>query len=700
MKKVINLLAANKELVLVVMVLFVLLMMIVPLSTIVMDFIIAFNISITVLIMMVVIYMRSPLGLTSFPSILLVLALVRIGITVSTSRLILLDGDAGDIVSTFGEFVVGGNLIVGVIIFSTITIVNFIVITKGSERVAEVAARFSLDAMPGKQMSIDSDLRAGNITMEEATAKRKDLALESKLYGAMDGAMKFVKGDSIASIVDILINLVGGIIIGVVQKDMDFSSSLKMYSILTVGDGLVQQIPALMISLTAGMMITRVSDGEDESMGHNILGQVFRDYKAIFAAGGLVMIMAFIPGMPSAVFATLFGFLVFFGVILRRKKFGKGGDSGKNTIAESAVLEDGKTSDSMVETPQDVSKNMQLLPLIVYLAPSYKNSDSLAKIKEIIVKVQQHIITDLGVLMPQIVIRYNNSLSDGEYQLLVFEIPVATGRLNWNSLLLLDQKEQHLSVLDMKDSFVNKTSFGEKDLGIWINNSNLEACTKYNLRNLTCEQFLLLHLKYQLTKHVSDFLGIQEVKVILDKMQDYQDLIKELLRMLPLNKITELFQRLVAENISIRNFKVILDTMLEWSQHEKDTILLTEYVRKALGKYIAYKFTDGKYIFACVLLSPEIEDMVRDSIRYANNGSYLALDPTVSAHMVENIKQIVNNSEGITNLIVLTHLDIRRYVRSVIEKELPYLPVMSYQELEGHADFNSVGVVGIDEESY
>jgi type III secretion protein V len=252
----------------------------------------------------------------------------------------------------------------------------------------------------------------------------------------------------------------------------------------------------------------------------------------------------------------------------------------------------------------------------------------------------------------------------------------------------------------MKDSFVNKTSFGEKDLGIWINNSNLEACTKYNLRNLTCEQFLLLHLKYQLTKHVSDFLGIQEVKVILDKMQDYQDLIKELLRMLPLNKITELFQRLVAENISIRNFKVILDTMLEWSQHEKDTILLTEYVRKALGKYIAYKFTDGKYIFACVLLSPEIEDMVRDSIRYANNGSYLALDPTVSAHMVENIKQIVNNSEGITNLIVLTHLDIRRYVRSVIEKELPYLPVMSYQELEGHADFNSVGVVSLDEESY
>jgi type III secretion protein V len=265
--KILNFFAKNGEFSVVILILFVLSMMVIPLPHELLDFIIAFNIGLTVVVLMVVIYMTSPLHLTSFPTILLMLAMLRIGITVSTSRLILLDGYAGKIITTFGEFVVGGNLIVGVIIFVIITIINFIVITKGSERVAEVAARFSLDAMPGKQMSIDSDLRAGNIDMTQANIKRKELGLESKLYGAMDGAMKFVKGDAIASIIDILINLVGGLIIGMVQRGMPFGDAIKTYSILTIGDGLVQQIPALIVSLTAGMMITRVSDEEDKGKG-------------------------------------------------------------------------------------------------------------------------------------------------------------------------------------------------------------------------------------------------------------------------------------------------------------------------------------------------------------------------------------------------------------------------------------------------
>lgn len=684
---------SNKEIILVGLVILVLLMMVVPLSPFMMDFIIAINISITVLVLMVVIYMRTLLALTSFPSILLFLALIRIGITVSTSRLILLTGNAGEIVTTFGEFVVGGNLIVGIIIFIIITIINFIVITKGSERVAEVAARFSLDAMPGSQMSIDSDLKAGNITMEEATIKRKNLGLESKLYGAMDGAMKFVKGDAIASIIDILINLVGGLLIGILQNDMDFSHALSTYSILTVGDGLVQQIPALIISLTAGMMITRVGDdSENENLGQNVLRQIFQNYKAMFAASGLILIMSTIPGMPSSVFLMIFTLLSIFAFSLYRKSL----------KVSSGVRNDAVIEDSGDESVSDNSKsnvdgiNMHIIPLILYLAPSFKASNDMKKLKDILADIQQSIANELGVLIPPIIIRYNEKLKHNDFQLAVFEIPVSSGIIYWDSILLLDTQPHHLQLLDMRESTVNLIEFGGKELGVWINDSNLKICSENNLRYLSCNNFLLLHLKLQIQKHVSDFLGMQEVKNILDKMTAYQDLIKELVRMLPLNKITEIFQRLVAENVSIRNFKVILDALLEWSQREKETYIITEYVRQSLGRYIAYKFSNGKYIFASIIFSIDIENTIRDSIRYANEGSYLAIDPEITENICEQINQILQTNPDAINMIILVHMDIRRYVRSFTEKRFSFLPVLSYQELEGHAEFNGIGVININ----
>lgn len=693
MKNILEKFNSNKEIILVALVIVVLLMMVIPLTPFMMDLIIAVNISITVLVLMVVIYMRSLLALTSFPSILLFLALIRIGITVSTSRLILLTGNAGDIVTTFGEFVVGGNLIVGIIIFIIITIINFIVITKGSERVAEVAARFSLDAMPGSQMSIDSDLKAGNITMEEATIKRKNLGLESKLYGAMDGAMKFVKGDAIASIVDILINLVGGLLIGILQKDMDFSHALSTYSILTVGDGLVQQIPALVISLTAGMMITRVGDdSENENLGQNVLRQIFQNYKAMFAASGLILVMAAIPGMPSSVFLMIFTSLMLFAFSLYRKSLRTGIVTQNDVVIEDAG--DATKMDNSRPTVDGV--NMHIIPLILYLAPSFKASADMKKLKDILGDIQQAIANDLGVLVPPITVRYNEKLKHNDFQLAVFEIPVSDGVIYWNSILLLDTQPHHLQLLNMSQSIDNQIEFGGKELGVWINDSNLKACTENNLRYLSCNNFLLLHLKFQIQKHVSDFLGMQEVKNILDKMTAYQDLIKELVRMLPLNKITEIFQRLVAENVSIRNFKVILDSLLEWSQREKETYIITEYVRQSLGRYIAYKFSNGKYVFASIILSLDVENVIRDSIRYANEGSYLAIDPEITNNICEQIDRLLAANPDVINAIILVHMDIRRYVRSFTEKRFSFLPVLSYQELEGHAEFNSIGVINLN----
>ncbi|MBP9743031.1 MAG: type III secretion system export apparatus subunit SctV [Burkholderiales bacterium] len=689
MKKALDFFSNNREIVLVLMILLVITMMIIPLPTMLMDIIITFNISISILILMVVVYLRSPLGLTSFPTILLVLALVRIGITVSTSRLILLNADAGEVVLTFGEFVAGGNLVVGMIVFIIITIINFIVITKGSERVAEVAARFSLDAMPGKQMSIDSDLRAGNITPEVANEKRNMLNLESKLHGSMDGAMKFVKGDAIASIIDILINLVGGLVIGIVQRGLDFSAAITTYSILTIGDGLVQQIPALLISLTAGMMITQVNeDGDNKNMGQNILKQIFSEYKAIIAACALIFIMGFVPGMPTSVFLVIFTVFAGIGTIMwRRRKI-----IPEAAAETKAVKEEGADDEN---AQKDDQANMKLLPLMLYLAPNLKNSAHLDRIKAILTNIQQEIMFEIGVVIPQIIIRYNDQLQNDEYQLLVSEIPVTSSKFQWNSILLLDTQEQNLAVLDMDNAVNNNLQFGATNFGVWINGSNKALCNEYNIRHLDYEQFLLLHFKTHVKKHLADFLGIQETKNILDKMTEFQELIKELLRIIPLNKITEIFQRLVAENISIRNFKVILDAMLEWSQKEKEPLIITEYVRKALGRYIAFKFSGGSYLFPTILLSLETEDIIRDSIRYANNGSYIALDPRISAEINDKVGEIIQDVGDVPNLVIVTQLDIRRYVKAVIEKNYPSLPVLSFQELEGLAEFNNLGIIEV-----
>lgn len=693
LSKLLKSLEKNKEISIIIIVIFVLFMMIVPLTPTIMDLIIGFNISVSVLILMVVLYMQSAIGMTSFPSILLMLALIRIGITVSTSRLILLDANAGQIVETFGNFVVGGNIVIGIIVFSIITIINFIVITKGSERVAEVAARFSLDAMPGKQMSIDSDLKAGNITMEQATLKRKNLGLESKLYGAMDGAMKFVKGDAIASIIDILINLVGGLIVGIVQKNMSFSDAIAIYSILTIGDGLVQQIPALLVSLTAGIMITKVADDDsEENVGQNILRQVFSNHKAIYSACVLLGLFALIPGMPTVVFLLLMGVFGTIATVMMRR----GPHSSDDKKSNSAVLEDLTEVDknNIEYKPGEQQIDLHMTPLALYFSNKFKGSSNLKQLKDIVFKIRQGIANDLGILLPPIVIRYDASYAEYHYQFEVFEIPESTGEIYWNDILILDEAD--LELLDVDKQIVNTYQFGANNLGVWISDQYQAICTDNSIAFHTCKDFLTLHIKYHIDKHISKFLGIQETKNMLDKLHDYQELIKELLRMLPLNKITETFQRLIAENISLRNFKVILDTMLEWGQREKDVVIITEHVRKSLGRYIAYKFSNGTYIFSCIMLSMDVEDIVRDSIRYNDSGSYLALDPRITDEITNQVKDILTSSTGIKNISVVCQFDIRRYVRSILENHFSHIPVLSFQELEGFAEFNNIGVIKID----
>lgn len=675
----------NQEVFLVFIVVLVVMLMILPVPPWMMDIVIGFNLSLSIFIVMTVIFIRSSIGITSFPSILLFLALMRIGITLSSSRAILGRGDTGEIVHTFGTFVLGGQILVGVISFSTLTLINFIVITKGSERVAEVAARFSLDAMPGKQMSIDSDMRGGSITKEQADEKRDNLYLESQLFGAMDGAMKFVKGDAIASIVDIFINIIGGMVIGTMQHGLTMGAAAHKYMILTVGDGLVQQIPAVLISVSSGIMITRV-DGQNKNskLGQNIIKQVFGDYRVLFAGALILVLICFVPGMPFSVFFTLGGLAISGGLL--RKKFLK--------LTKNAEKNPERVIEEKETTKNVASVNYQPDPLVLYLSTNLKSSQYYNIFKNILVALQNEMVTDLGVMIPHIIIRYNDQFKQNQFQLFVYEIPVDKVSFVYsNHVLVLSNDEEMLSILNMKNSIPNTLAFTDDSmLGVWVTTNNITSCKEFNIPYLLFDNVLTLYLKKQLKGYISNFLGMQEVKEIFDKMGVYQELIRELLKMLPLNKITEIFQRLVMEDVSIRNFKLILDSMLETAQKEKDVVIITEYVRRSLGRYISYKFSDSSYVFSAIITNRSIEDVLRNAIRFSENGSYLELDESIKENMILQIKKIVQGNKNAKNVIILTNFDVRPYIVSIV-KGFVNLPVLSIQEIEEYAKFSCLGVL-------
>lgn len=687
--RIVMLRSGLQEFSLVALIVAVLGMIIIPVPQAMMDVLIAVNICLTVIVMMVVLYMHSPLEMSSFPSILLVLALFRIGITISSSRLILLDADAGEIITAFGNFVVGGNLVVGIIIFAIITLINFIVITKGSERVAEVTARFSLDAMPGKQMSIDSDLRAGNINMEEARRRRSVLALESKLFGSMDGAMKFVKGDAIASIMDILINIVGGLVIGILQHSLTFGDALKTYSILTVGDGLVQQIPSLLISITAGIMITRVSDDENQDdLGVSIIRQLFSKPKVLYSSAILFLLLSMVPGMPTVVFLILFVALIIFAFVLNR-------NDGKNKLAnESGLTAENKL---FLDSSNTEISTWKVHQLMLQIAPNLKNTPYVESMRIGYIAARHRASTILGLELPKIMLEYSEKLSTNTYKVNIFELPRHEITIYPNNILVLGITEPELMERCKPQTIIiNSYRFSDGELGIWASSEIKEVCDELKINYISVEQFIKLQVEYSITSSASEFIGMLEVKQMLDRMVDYQELIKELFRMLSLNKVTEIIQRLIEEKISIRNFKLILDTLLEWGQKEREVVILVEYTRVALGRYITNKFAYSQNHIYCFLLDEEIEEIIREGIRVNEVGCYLSIDPAMQMRIVGLIISAYEEHNDFSkHPVVVTQLDVRSYIKSILKIEAPNIMVLSYQELEKYAILDSIGVIAL-----
>ncbi len=657
-------------------------MIIIPVSPAIIDNLIAVNFTVSISLLMVALYIPKAVHLSMFPSLLLITTLFRLGIEISATKQILLHRNAGDIIYAFGHFVVGGNFVVGGIVFLIITIVQFIVVTKGAERVAEVAARFTLDAMPGKQMSIDADMRSGVIDANQARDLRLALTKESQLYGAMDGAMKFVKGDVIAGIVIAVINIVGGLIIGVAMHGMTALKAAQIYTLLSIGGGLVSQLPSLLISMTAGIVTTRVSsEKKDSHLGKEISVQLLGQPKAIIISAAVLFAMAFIHGFPKLTFIIISFILGTLGVgtwYNQKKSATKGvasvGKASVETDVEGHTVIRGGADEYALTLPVILEVGKDLSSAIK------KERQGNTFVEEMIPKMRHALYQDLGVRFPGVHVRSDSPTLDAdEYSVLLSEVPIIRGKVLANSLLT-NESPDNLRRYNIPFT-TTKSSLGQPSL--WVDNKYLEIMQKAGIKFWKPLDVMILHLSYFYRQYASEFIGIQEVRGILEFIEkSYPDLVKEVTRLVPLQKLTEIFKRLVQEQVSIKDLRTILEALSEHAQSEKDTVHLTEYVRSSLKRYISYKYSQGQSILSVYLLDPEIEDMVRGAIKQTSAGSYLALDPDSIQLILHSMRTIiVPTPVGGQPPVLLTAIDVRRFVRKLIEGEFPDMAVVSYQEI-------------------
>ncbi len=672
--------ARSSDLMLAAIVIAIILMLIFPVPPHVIDILISINLAVSISLLFVALYIQKAVQLSIFPSLLLITTLYRLGVNISSTRQILLHHNAGRIIHAFGTFVVGGNYVVGGVVFLIITIVQFIVVTKGAERVAEVAARFTLDAMPGKQMSIDADLRSGIIDQQTARELRLGLNKESQLYGAMDGAMKFVKGDAIAGIVIAIINVIGGLIIGVTQHHMTAGQAAKIYTLLSIGDGLVSQIPSLMIAITAGIVTTRVSsDKRDSNLGKEISEQLLKQPKALAIAGAILFLMAFIPGFPAWPFLSLAVLIGATGYVFLRNAQrvaakAAAGISTTSTEVPGHGMTAGGPEEFALTLPVVLEMGSALSQLIK------KDRQGLTFIDQMIPKMRHALYQDLGVRFPGVHVRTEApTLEASEYAIHLNEVPLVRGKILPRHILTNERPE---TLNRYNIPFASSTG----TLGIptvWVEEKYQSLLQKAGIRFWTALEVVILHLSKFYRQYAGEFIGIQEVRAILEFIEkSFPDLSKEVSRLVPLQKMTDIFKRLVQEQISIKDSRTILEALSEWAQTEKDTILLTEYVRSSLKRYISYKYSLGQSILSVYLLDPDIEDMIRGAIKQTSAGSYLALDPDSVQLILYSLRTTIQPTPpGGQPPVLLTTMDVRRFARKLIEGEFSDLPVVSYQEI-------------------
>jgi flagellar biosynthesis protein FlhA len=682
----IPLISKNSDVFMAVAVVGILVFMVIPLPTMMLDLLLAFNITCSLVILLAGMYILRPLELSSFPSILLLATLFRLSLNVASTRIILLNGHegtmaAGKVIMAFGGFVVGGNYVVGIIVFLILVIINFMVITKGAGRIAEVAARFTLDAMPGKQMSIDADLNAGIINEDEAKHRREEISREAEYYGAMDGANKFVRGDAIAGIVITLINILGGLAIGVLQNGMSFSNAAENYTLLTVGDGLVTQIPALVISTAAGIIVSRA--GSETSLGKEITSQVLVQPRAIGIASAVIFGFALVPGLPTIPFIILS--LSAAGLALTVYQASKMSE-------QEAELAEEPEPETLPSTRLENLLPLDILALevgygLIPLVDTEQNGELLDRIKTI----RRQFAQELGIVVAPIHIQDNIRLKPGEYSILLKGNEVARGELMANNYLAMDPGtvEKKVDGIETKEP-----TYGLPAL--WIKEDVKERAMANGYTVVNAATVMTTHLSDVIRRHAHELLGRQEAQELLDNIKDtHPKVVEELVpNLLPLGAVVKVLQNLLREQIPVRDLLAILETLADWASMTKDTDILTEYVRQALARTITRMNLLETGDMAVVNLGQSLENTLIESMQKAEHGQYLILSPTKIEKIVHLLAAQVEKFYPLNaRPIVLCSAHVRPYFKRLMDRYIADLTVLSYDELLPNIKLRSVGTV-------
>lgn len=676
----------NMDVIVAIGVITIVMMIILPLKSGILDVLIALNITASVIIMLMTMFTTDVLQFSAFPTLLLITTLFRLALNISSTRLILGDGDAGKIIEAFGGFVVRGNYVVGVIIFLIIIIIQFMVITNGASRVAEVSARFTLDAMPGKQMSIDADLNSGLIDEEGARKKRKALQQEADFYGSMDGASKFVKGDAVAGLIITAINIIAGIIIGVVMGGKEIGEAAQLYTRLTVGDGLVSQIPALLISTASGILVTR--SGSDENFGTVISKQLTTFPKVLAVAAGVLFFLFLIPGLPGPPFFILSVATAVGAYMLYKDE--------KEKIVQELEMEQQEITEIESKEPENVMNLINVEPMeieigygLIPLADEGAGGDLLQRITS----VRRQCAIEMGIVVQPIRIRDNLQLNTNEYVLKIRGTVIAKGELMPNMLLCMDPTNGEYDIEGIRTV---EPSFGLP--AVWINNDQREDAEIKGLTVVDPTTVLITHLTETIKIHCYELIGRQEVKMIIDSMKEkYSAVVEELIPdLMTIGEVQKILQNLLKERVPIRDMVTILESLADNSRNTKDLELLTEYVRFSLNRSICNPLVDENNAITVITLSPDIEDLINNNIQKSVQGSFPAIDPDTTSKILTSVKSLIENVFFYENQpVILVSPSIRPAFRKLTEMVFPNLTVLSINEIPNDVEIKTEGVVTI-----
>ena len=671
----------------------VVILMIIPIPAFLLDILLALNIALSLVILFVSLHLGRPLEFTSYPSLILMTTLYRLSMNISTTRLILLHGNegmdaAGHVIQAFGGFVLGGNFVIGVVVFVIIVLVNFMVITKGSGRIAEVAARFTLDAMPGKQMAIDSDLNSGLISEDDARRQRRELAQEAEFYGAMDGASKFVRGDAIVGILITLINILGGLFIGVGMQSMDWLQAAKTYTLLTVGDGLVAQIPALIVSVSAGLIVARAASGSD--LGTEVTTQLTRYARPLYLSSGLCAFFAIMPGLPFLPFIILSAGTAALAVAAGRAKPEIEEGKAKKTDATplpapgSAEEVKGLLAVDLLE----LEVGYELVPLV----DAHSGGDLIDRIRAL----RRQFALDLGFIVPPIHIRDNVRLQPSEYRLLLKGTKIASGTVRRHHFLAIDPGAVETKVPGIP---TKEPAFGLDAL--WIAESDKERAQFAGYTVVDPATVITTHLTEVIKNHAHEILGRQEVQVLLDNLaKQYPKLVEEVVpTMLSLGVVQQVLAGLLREGVSIRDLRTVLETLADWGTSVKSPERLVEQTRRSLSRSITARHLADDGTLKLISLAPNLERALNDALQVSEHGSYLALEPTVAQRLLSKLKATAERFAQLgSSPVLLAPAGLRAALFSFTERFIPGFVVLSHQEISPNTRVQSLGAVALEAE--